>query len=45
MTDTALQHVSRSLFLLRLGERVEAACVVWRKQSAGILEEASEGYS
>ncbi|KAL5109233.1 DNA-directed RNA polymerase mitochondrial [Taenia crassiceps] len=44
VTDTALQHVGRSLFLLRLGERVEAACVVWRKQNAGILEEMAKSY-
>ncbi|VDM19202.1 unnamed protein product [Hydatigera taeniaeformis] len=44
VTDTALQHVSRSLFLLRLGERVETACVVWRKQNAGILDEMAKSY-
>lgn len=39
MTDSELQHVSRSLFLVRLGERVEAACLIWRKQNAGIIDE------
>ena len=41
VTDSELQYVSRSLFFLQLGERVEAACLLWRKQHAGIMDEAS----
>ncbi|KAM7536175.1 hypothetical protein Aperf_G00000090814 [Anoplocephala perfoliata] len=44
VTDTELQHVSRSLFLLQLGERVESACLVWRKQHAGIIDEMVNVY-
>uniref|UniRef100_A0A0R3SKW1 DNA-directed RNA polymerase n=1 Tax=Hymenolepis diminuta TaxID=6216 RepID=A0A0R3SKW1_HYMDI len=44
VTDTELQHVSRSLFLLQLGERVESACLVWRKQNAGIIDELVNVY-
>uniref|UniRef100_A0A5K3FZY5 RPOL_N domain-containing protein n=2 Tax=Mesocestoides corti TaxID=53468 RepID=A0A5K3FZY5_MESCO len=44
VTNSELQHVSRSLFLQRLGERVEAACLVWRKQNAGIIDELAKVY-
>nr|VZI40702.1 unnamed protein product [Spirometra erinaceieuropaei] len=44
ITDSELQHISRSLLLVRLGERVEAACVVWRKQNLGIIDELKLTY-
>ncbi|VDK85085.1 unnamed protein product [Dibothriocephalus latus] len=44
ITDSELQHVSRSLLLVRLGERVEDACAVWRKQNLGIIDELKLTY-
>ncbi|CAL8078516.1 unnamed protein product [Calicophoron daubneyi] len=43
--DSALQHISSYLVCLKLGGLVEAACNLYRKEQAGILDELKRIYT